>query len=84
MVLTLSSEFWATFGLPSNLDYRNTAALESLDFSIHDLHRFLYEVHRVVDLEVLERNVKVFLCKTSLEIGDVEGRMYVAQFRGQI
>ena len=46
---------------------------EAFDFSIHDLHWFFYKVKFSVNLDLLERNKKVLIIETLLEVTHVEG-----------
>ncbi|MFS7988099.1 hypothetical protein Hanom_Chr11g01030581 [Helianthus anomalus] len=58
LVLTFPSKFWATFGLPTNFDQMNLFVLQLFESTVHYLHRFFDKVHRFIDSDLVERNVK--------------------------
>src|ERR1043165_10106489 len=62
LVLAFPSELWASFRFPTNLNDRNTTALEFLDSSVNNLDGFLDNVHAFIDLHILKRNMKVLIC----------------------
>ncbi|KAJ0541536.1 hypothetical protein HanLR1_Chr09g0309001 [Helianthus annuus] len=59
LVLTIPSKLWATFGFPVNFYQSNPFVLQLFESTVHDLHRFLNKVHRFIDSDLVERNVKI-------------------------
>ncbi|KAL4564735.1 hypothetical protein LXL04_028805 [Taraxacum kok-saghyz] len=72
-------ELWSAPGAPSHFRNGNLALLQSLDFSVHDLHQFFHKVEFLVDLDLFKRYDKCFISQTLLEVRHMKGVMYVLQ-----
>ncbi|KAJ0826662.1 hypothetical protein HanRHA438_Chr17g0816811 [Helianthus annuus] len=68
------------FRFPANFNNKYALAFEPLDFTFHDFHRFLNEVHRVINKNFIKRYVEVLINQTLFEIGHVEGWMNISKF----
>ena len=82
LILALPSELGSSLGILANLYNWDAALLRSLDFSIHNLHRFFHEVETLVDFDLVEWNYKSLVGQTLFQVRDVECRMYVTKFVG--
>ncbi|GJS42223.1 hypothetical protein Tco_0567266 [Tanacetum coccineum] len=56
LVFALPSEFRICPRIPSYLDNRDAAFLQSFDLSVHDLYRLLNEMKLIVDLDLFQQN----------------------------
>ncbi|MFS7938476.1 hypothetical protein Hanom_Chr05g00440161 [Helianthus anomalus] len=59
LVLTFPSKLRTTFGFPANFDQMNPFVLQLFVCTFYYLHRFLDKVHCFIDLNLVERNVKI-------------------------
>ncbi|GKA26227.1 ribonuclease H-like domain-containing protein [Tanacetum coccineum] len=70
---------WKTLpGIPPNLDDWDATLLQSFDFPVYNLYRFLNEIELVIDLDFIQRNDKCFIRQTLLQVRHMECAMDLA------
>ena len=61
LVFSFPGVLWATTGVPTNSNKRDSLVFEDLNIPVRDFYRFLDEVQLLVDSEFFERNDEVFI-----------------------
>ncbi|GKB03875.1 hypothetical protein Tco_0832018 [Tanacetum coccineum] len=70
---------WTSSRIPAYLDNRNTALLQMLDLTVHDLNRFFNEVEFVVDLDFIQWYSKSFVRHAFFQVRDVKSTVNSAK-----
>ncbi|GJV96813.1 hypothetical protein Tco_1548390 [Tanacetum coccineum] len=79
LVFTLPRKLRTSPRVPTYLDNRNAALLQTLDLTVHDLDRLFNEVKVIVNLDFIQRYSKGFVRHTFHQIQDVKRTMNSAQ-----
>ncbi|GKC96956.1 hypothetical protein Tco_1162398 [Tanacetum coccineum] len=65
--------------VPAYLQNRNTALLQTLDLTVHDLDRFFNEVEFIAELDFIQRYGKSFVGHAFLQVRDMKSTVNSAQ-----
>ncbi|GKD36571.1 hypothetical protein Tco_1252080 [Tanacetum coccineum] len=72
LIFTLPDELRTSPRVLAYFDNQNTALLQTLDLTVHDLDRFFDEVEFFIDLDFIQRYSKRFIRHAFLQIRDVK------------
>ncbi|GKD57194.1 hypothetical protein Tco_1290581 [Tanacetum coccineum] len=79
LVFTLPRKLRTSPRVPTYLDNRNTALLQTLDLKVHDLDRYFNEVDFVIHLDFIQWYSKSFVRHEFLQIREVKRAMNSTQ-----
>lgn len=80
LIIAFPSKLRPSTRVSSYFYYRYATLFKAFDFLIYGLHGFLHEVKFSVDLDLIERNNKVLIRETLLEIIHLEGIVNFSMF----